>query len=127
MNLAASPLDIARTPITLEGSVVLLEPIRRDHAGIFWDVAKDDLDNIFQWIPYRMKSREDLEQVVEHGLDGVVERPADAAVAKEAVDRSEVRLVVRAVEADLANGTSGWCLRSVGGSDLGAFGLRPTR
>jgi len=68
MDLAASPLDIARTPITLEGSVVRLEPIRRDHAGIFWEVAKDALDDIFQWIPYRMKSLEDFQQVINKAL-----------------------------------------------------------
>jgi N-acetyltransferase len=68
MNLSASPLDIARARITLEGSVVLLEPIRRDHAAIFWDIAKDDLDNIFQWIPYRMKSPDDFQQVVDKAM-----------------------------------------------------------
>jgi RimJ/RimL family protein N-acetyltransferase len=68
MDLTASPLDIARTPITLEGSVVRLEPIRRDHAGIFWEVAKDALDDIFKWIPYRMKSLEDFQQVINKAL-----------------------------------------------------------
>jgi len=68
MDLAASPLDIARTPITLEGSVIRLEPIRRDHAGIFWEVAKDALGEIFQWIPYRMKSPEDFQQVINKAL-----------------------------------------------------------
>jgi len=37
--------------------VIRLEPIRREHARLFWLAAKEDLDNIFQWIPYRMKSR----------------------------------------------------------------------
>ena len=52
-------------PITLEGSAVRLEPLRREHARIFWDVARNDLDNIFQWIPYRMKTRDDFEGLVE--------------------------------------------------------------
>ncbi len=43
MSLAVSPLEIA-VPVTLEGSVVRLEPIRREHAELFWDVAKNDLD-----------------------------------------------------------------------------------
>lgn len=68
MSTVASPLNIV-TPITLEGSVVRLEPIRRDHAGDFWDVAKDALDDIFQWIPYRMKTRDDFQRLVEKGLD----------------------------------------------------------
>ena len=35
MSLAASPLDIVM-PVTLEGLVVRLEPLRREHAEIFW-------------------------------------------------------------------------------------------
>jgi RimJ/RimL family protein N-acetyltransferase len=64
MSLAASPLNIA-TAITLEGSVIRLEPIRREHAEMFWEVAKDALDDIFQWIPYRMKTREDFLSLVQ--------------------------------------------------------------
>jgi len=64
MSLAASPLNIA-TAITLEGSVVRLEPIRREHAEMFWEVAKDALDDIFQWIPHRMKTREDFLSLVQ--------------------------------------------------------------
>src|SRR5271163_3486198 len=59
-----SPLNIV-TPVTLEGSAVRLEPIRREHAEIFWEIAKDALDDIFQWIPYRMQTREDFQQLVE--------------------------------------------------------------
>jgi RimJ/RimL family protein N-acetyltransferase len=68
MSSPASPMNIDRKPITLEGSVVLLEPIRRDHAMRFWDAAKDNVENIFQWIPYRMKSIDDFRQVVDKAL-----------------------------------------------------------
>ena len=68
MSFVASPLNIV-TPITLEGSVVRLEPIRRDHAEDFWDIAKDALDDIFQWIPYSMKTREDFQHLVEKIFD----------------------------------------------------------
>jgi RimJ/RimL family protein N-acetyltransferase len=68
MSLVASPLNIVM-PITLEGSVVRLEPIRREHAEVFWDVAKDALGNIFEWIPYRMKTREDFQRLVEKAFD----------------------------------------------------------
>jgi len=64
MSLATSPLHIV-TPVTLEGSVVRLQPIRREHAEIFWEVAKDSLDDIFQWIPYRLNTREDFQHLVE--------------------------------------------------------------
>jgi len=40
MNIVA-PLNIV-TPITLEGSVIRLEPIRRDHAEDFWEIAKEE-------------------------------------------------------------------------------------
>jgi len=64
MNVISTPLNIS-LPLTLEGSVVRLEPIRRDHAQLFWDVAKNDLDDIFRWIPYAMKTREDFEKLVD--------------------------------------------------------------
>jgi RimJ/RimL family protein N-acetyltransferase len=67
MSISSTPLEIV-TPVTLEGSVVRLEPIRRDHAELFWHVAKDDLDNIFQWIPYQMKTYEDFKLLIEKAL-----------------------------------------------------------
>jgi N-acetyltransferase len=56
-------LDIT-LPISLEGSSIRLEPLRRDHAVRFWEVAKDHLDDIFRWIPYAMKAREDFDSLV---------------------------------------------------------------
>jgi N-acetyltransferase len=67
MSLAANPLEII-VPVTLEGSVVRLEPIRRQHAELFWDVAKNDLDDIFRWIPYAMKTREDFQTLIDKAL-----------------------------------------------------------
>src|SRR5258708_39457143 len=68
MSLPAAPLNIV-TPLTLEGSVVRLEPLRSEHAEIFWEISKDALDDIFQWIPYRMKTREDFRSLVEKAFD----------------------------------------------------------
>jgi N-acetyltransferase len=67
MSSTITPLHIV-TPVTLQGSVVRLEPIRRDHAELFWRAAKDKLDNIFQWIPYRMKTPKDFEHLIEKAL-----------------------------------------------------------
>jgi len=67
MSLTTAPLNI-EMPITLEGPVIRLDPIRREHAHLFWQAAKDDLDNIFQWIPYSMKTREDFEILIEKAL-----------------------------------------------------------
>ena len=64
MNDIFTPLSI-NLPVTLEGSVVRLEPIRREHAELFWEVARNDLDDIFRWIPYPMKTREDFERLIE--------------------------------------------------------------
>lgn len=89
MSTVASPLNIV-TPITLEGSVVRLEPIRSDHAGDFWDVAKDALEDIFQWIPYRMKTREDFQRLVEKGLD---EQKRGESVVFATVERGSGRVI----------------------------------
>ncbi len=67
MSIVTSPLKIV-TPVTLTGSAVRLEPIRREHAELFWEVANNDLDDIFRWIPYRMQTREDFQQLVAKAL-----------------------------------------------------------
>jgi N-acetyltransferase len=89
MEFVASPLNIA-TPITLEGSVVRLEPIRHEHAGIFWEVAQDALDDIFQWIPYRMKTREDFQRLVEKVFD---EHERGDSVVFATVERNSGRVI----------------------------------
>jgi RimJ/RimL family protein N-acetyltransferase len=89
MSLAASALHIV-TPVTLEGSVVRLEPIRHEHAEIFWDVANDALDDIFQWIPYRMKTREDFQRLVEKIFD---EQERGESVAFATVERGSGKVI----------------------------------
>jgi N-acetyltransferase len=54
--------------ITLEGTSVRLEPLRLEHAPLFWDVVKDDLEETFRWIPYPMAKPEDFQTVVEKAL-----------------------------------------------------------
>ncbi len=68
MSVIAAPLNIV-TPVKLEGSAVTLEPIRHDYAELFWDVAKNDLDDIFRWIPYPMKTPEDFHKLVEKAFE----------------------------------------------------------
>ena len=68
MSSPATPLNIT-VPLTLAGSVVRLEPIREEHAGLFWDVSKDDLEEIFRWIPYSMKTPEDFRRLIEKAFD----------------------------------------------------------
>jgi N-acetyltransferase len=64
MTPTIAPLQIVM-PITLEGSVVRLEPIRREHAELFWAIAKANLDDVFRWIPYSMKTREDFQRLID--------------------------------------------------------------
>jgi RimJ/RimL family protein N-acetyltransferase len=89
MNLQASPLQIV-TPVTLEGAVVRLEPIRPEHVELFWQAAKNDLDNIFQWIPYRMQAREDFERVVEKAF---AEQERGESVVLTTVERGSERVI----------------------------------
>jgi RimJ/RimL family protein N-acetyltransferase len=89
MSLTAAPLQI-ETPVTLEGSVVRLEPIRREHAELFWQVAQDALDTIFRWIPYRVQTPEDFKQLVEKAL-GEQERGESVVFAT--VERSSGRVI----------------------------------
>jgi RimJ/RimL family protein N-acetyltransferase len=89
MSSLASPLNIV-TPVTLEGSAVRLEPIRQEHAEIFWEAAKDALDNIFQWIPYRMKAREDFQRLVEKAF---AEQERGESVVFATVERSSGRVI----------------------------------
>jgi len=62
--VVSAPLNIVM-PVTLEGSVVRLEPIRRDHANLFWDMAQNDVEDIFRWIPYPMRTPEDFQKLID--------------------------------------------------------------
>ncbi len=101
MGFASAPLHIV-PPVTLEGSVVRLEPIRRDHAAIFWDVARKALDDIFHWIPYRMQSPEDFQQVVDKAF---AEQERGESVVFATVERASGRVIgsTRFMNIDRAN------------------------
>lgn len=57
--LTASP---SITPFTLTGEHVRLEPLRAEHAPMLWEIAKDHLADLFQWIPYQLKSLDDFQE-----------------------------------------------------------------
>jgi len=101
MNDIFTPLDI-QIPLTLEGSVVRLEPIRREHAQFFWDVAKNDLDDIFRWIPYAMKTREDFEKLVDKAF---AEQERGESVVFATVERASGKTIgsTRFMNIDRAN------------------------
>ena len=66
--MSAAPLK-ADSPLTLEGSFIRLEPIRPDHAELFWEVSKADLEDIFRWIPYSMKTPDDFHKLIDKALE----------------------------------------------------------
>jgi RimJ/RimL family protein N-acetyltransferase len=101
MSLTTAPLNIT-APLTLEGSVVRLEHLRREHAELFWNAAHDALEDIFRWIPYRMQTREDFEQLVEKAHD---EQGRGESIVFATVERTSGRVIgsTRFMNIDRAN------------------------
>ncbi len=101
MNLVTTPLNIV-LPLELEGSVVRLEPIRREHARLFWEVAQNDAEDIFRWIPYPMKTPEDFERVIAKAFE---EQERGESVVFATVERKSRRVIgsTRFMNIDRAN------------------------
>jgi N-acetyltransferase len=101
MTPTVGPLDIV-VPVTLEGSIVRLEPIRRDHAELFWEAAKNNLEDIFRWIPYAMKTPEDFRTLIDKAFS---EQERGESVVFATVERSSGRVVgsTRFMNIDRAN------------------------
>ena len=89
MSLAAAPLNIV-TPLTLEGSVVRLVPIRHDHAELFFEAAKDDLEDIFRWIPYSMRTVADFQLLVKKAFE---EQERGESVVFATIERSSEKVI----------------------------------
>jgi len=99
--MTIAPLNIV-LPLTLEGSVVRLEPVRREHAELFWEVAKNDLEDIFRWIPYPMKTQADFERLVENAFS---EQERGESIVFATVERASGRTIgsTRFMNIDRAN------------------------
>jgi RimJ/RimL family protein N-acetyltransferase len=76
--------------LTLEGSIVRLEPVRREHVDLFWDVAKNDLDDVFRWIPYSMKTWEDFQHLIDKAFE---EQERGESVVFATVEQSSGRVI----------------------------------
>jgi RimJ/RimL family protein N-acetyltransferase len=87
--MSAGPLNIV-SPVTLEGTVVRLEPLRHDHANLFWEVAQSDLEDIFRWIPYSMKTPEDFRRLIAKAFD---EQQRGESVVFATIERSSGRVI----------------------------------
>ena len=59
----------AISPFSLEGKHVRLDPLQPAHAVLLWEIAKDHLNELFQWIPYRLQSLEDFQEFNRHVLE----------------------------------------------------------
>jgi RimJ/RimL family protein N-acetyltransferase len=89
MSVPLAPLNITM-PLTLEGSVARLEPLRRDHVHLFWDVAKDSLEDIFRWIPYPMRTLEDFQRLVDRTF---ADQDRGESIVFATIDRRSGRVV----------------------------------
>jgi RimJ/RimL family protein N-acetyltransferase len=89
VGLTAAPLNIV-TPLTLEGSAVRLIPIRHEHAELFWVAAKDDLEDIFRWIPYPMRTVADFQRLVEKAFE---EQERGESVVFATIERSSEKVM----------------------------------
>ena len=78
------------TPLMLEGAVVRLEPVGREHTALFWEAAKGSVDDIFRWIPYSMKTPEDFDRFVAKLLE---EEQRGESVPFATVERSSGRVI----------------------------------
>ena len=87
--MSAGPLKID-LPLTLEGSVVRLEPLRPEHAELFWDVTQNNLDDIFRWIPYSMKTREDFQRLIDKAF---TEQDRGESIVFATVERASGRVI----------------------------------
>ena len=125
MNPAVSPLPM-ETPLTLTGVIVRLEPIRREHQQLFWEVAQNDLEDIFRWIPYAMRTPDDFRKLVDKALaeqdrgESVVfatlERSSGRVIGSTRfmnIDRTNRRVEIGstwiATAGPISSGLAGWC------------------
>jgi len=92
----------AISPLSLEGRYVRLEPLRPEHATLLWEVAKDHLADLFQWIPYQLNSLEDFQAFNRQVLE---EQARGLTVPFSTIERGSNQVVgtTRFMNMDLAN------------------------
>jgi len=90
------------SPLGLEGRHVRLEPLRAEHAAALWEIAKNDLGDLFQWIPYPLKSLSDFEQFNRQVLE---EQQRGLTIPFVTLERASGQIVgtTRYMNMDLAN------------------------
>jgi N-acetyltransferase len=88
--------------ITLEGKVVRLQPLLREHTPVLWDIAKDAHEDLFRWMPYSLHSAADLQSAVDKALS---EQELGLSVPFATTERSSGRVIgtTRFMNMDRAN------------------------
>jgi RimJ/RimL family protein N-acetyltransferase len=89
-------------PFSLDGAHVRLEPLRPEHAPMLWEIVKEQLDDMFRWIPYRLQSLQDFEAFSRQVLD---EQGRGLSIPFATVERSSGKVIgtTRYMNMDLAN------------------------
>jgi len=74
--------------VTLEGEHVRLEPLEMDHLDALWEVANEPA--LWRWIPFPVRSRDDLRAYIDIALEG---RTARLMLPFVTMERSSGRVV----------------------------------
>ena len=85
-DFATPPLKVEK--VTLEGEHVRLEPMELDRLDELWAVANDE--SLWRWIPFPIRTRDDLRAYVEQALIG---RDAGTMLPFVTVERATGRVV----------------------------------
>ncbi|MHB8674401.1 MAG: GNAT family N-acetyltransferase [Candidatus Limnocylindrales bacterium] len=85
-DFATPPLRVE--PVTLEGDRVRLEPLEADRLDELWEVAREP--SLWRWIPFPVRTRDDLRTYVEVALAG---RAAGTTLPFVTVERASGRVV----------------------------------
>ena len=90
------------SPFSLEGNYVRLNPLAPEHASMLWEIAKDHLADLFQWIPYKFERLADFEAFNRQVLD---EQKRGVSLAFATFERSSNQIVgtTRYMNMDLSN------------------------
>jgi RimJ/RimL family protein N-acetyltransferase len=101
-GVAALNTHSSITPFSLEGAHVRLAPLGPEHVPLLWDIVKEDLDDIFRWIPYRLQSLQDFEAFNRQVLE---EQERGLSIPFATFERSSGNIVgtTRYMNMDLAN------------------------
>ena len=90
------------SPLTLEGNVVRLEPIRHEHVPLLWDATKGSSEDVFRWFPWPMRTLDEFSRYVDRVL---FEQTRGVSVGFATVLRKSGRVVgsTRYMNMDLPN------------------------